>query len=152
MTFIAALFSIIISFLACGNAGQNSEKAGSQPQNQPYEKQIAEPLDDVMMRGQAVYIQVCATCHQTNGSGVPMMFPPISESDIISGDPEKLIKLIFEGMSGPVEIKGEEYNSIMPPQNNLDDQQIADLLTFLRKSFGNSADPISAEEVASLRK
>jgi len=82
-----------------------------------------------------------------------MMFPPIIKSDIIAGDHEKLITLVLDGMEGEVEINGEKYNSVMPPQRDeLDDQQIADLLTFIRNTFGNTGDTISAGEVAAVRK
>ena len=146
------LFLLIIFITACNNSGQSSRKSETPDQSQSSEKQSVSTEDEVMKRGQEVYNKVCMTCHQVNGSGVPMMFPPITESDFITGDHEKLIKLVLEGMSGPVEIKGEQYNGIMPPQNNLDDQQISDLLTYLRNSFGNQANPISAEEVARIRK
>lgn len=63
----------------------------------------------------------------------------------------KLIKLILEGTQGPVEVKGEMYNSIMPPQNQLTDQQIADLLTYLRSHFGNGAGPVTPDEVGAVR-
>jgi mono/diheme cytochrome c family protein len=117
------------------------------------EKQSMSPSDDdIMKRGQLIYNKLCLACHQVNGSGVPMMFPPITQSDFIKGDNEKLIKLILQGMSGPIEIKGEHYNKIMPPQNNLNDHQISDLLTFLRRSFGNSGASISAGEVSRVRK
>ena len=86
-----------------------------------------------------------------DGSGVPGMHPPLIESEFINGDPDKLIKIVLEGLTGEMEIEGEVYNSIMPAQANLTDQQIADVLTFVRASFGNNSGEISPEEVQKLR-
>ena len=139
---------------SCKNSAENLKNRNNEAQVQAIEVTVTEnPDNEDMKRGQNVYNQACLVCHQVDGSGVPMMYPPVHESEIISGGHEKLIKLVLEGMSGPVEIKGEQYNSIMPPQKDiLNDQQISDLLTFLRHSFGNSADAISPEEVARIRK
>ena len=151
--FIRLLFLVVFFVGSCKNSGENLKDRKNQAQVQAIETAVTEnPDDDVMKRGQNVYNQACLVCHQVNGSGVPMMYPPIQESEIIAGDHEKLIKLVLEGMSGPIEIKGEQYNSTMPPQKDiLNDQQISDLLTFLRRSFGNSADAISEKEVARIR-
>lgn len=123
------------------SAGEMSEKTDrendSVPENSP--------------PGRNVYDAYCLTCHQADGSGVPMMYPPLIESDWATGDKVKLIKLILEGTQGPVEVKGEMYNSIMPPQNQLTDQQIADLLTYLRSHFGNGAGPVTPDEVGAVR-
>lgn len=91
-------------------------------------------------------------CHQSDGSGVPMMYPPVIESDYISVNTDSLIVLILEGLSGPVVVKGEEYNSIMPPMKDvLDNEEISDLINYLRNSFGNTGDYVKAGEVAKLR-
>jgi len=108
--------------------------------------------NEYMDRGKKVYDRVCLVCHQSDGSGVPMMYPPVIDSEYISGNTDSLIVLILEGMSGPVVIKGEEYNSIMPPQKDvLDDQELADLINYLRNSFGNSGEMVSPEQVAGMR-
>ena len=118
--------------------------------------QVNGPEDDAapvtMHPGRIVYDAICLTCHQADGSGVPMMYPPLIESDWATGDKERLIKLILEGTQGPVEVKGEVYNSIMPPQNQLTNRQVADLLTYLRSDFGNAAGPVTPEEVEAVRK
>ena len=101
--------------------------------------------------GKKVYDSVCLACHMADGSGVPGMHPPIIESDFVNGDPGKLIGIVLNGISGKLEVKGEVYNSIMPPQANLTDQQIADVLTFVRSNFGNNAGAITPEEVQKVR-
>ena len=143
-----ALFLAIFIMIACKNSGGKGNKSDQNLNSEQTEKAV---VDNNMIRGEAVYSEVCGICHQEDGSGVPMMFPPLIKSDIINGDHVKLIKIILEGMKGPLVVKGEQYDNEMPPQNNLSDQQISDLLTYLRKSFGNSADPISVEEVSKSR-
>ena len=154
--FMNILFlSVPLLIFSCNNSGTGSKKDNNQAEVQQI---VPAPVaaaseNDIMKRGEVIYKKACLVCHQADGSGVPMMFPPITESEIIAGSHEELIKIILDGMSGPVEIKGEKYNSVMPPlKNDLDDQEVADLLTYIRNSFGNSGDTIKAEEVAAIRK
>jgi mono/diheme cytochrome c family protein len=108
--------------------------------------------DEYMERGKEVYDRECLVCHMADGSGVPLMYPPVIESESVSGNTDSLIVLILEGMSGPVVIKGEEYNSIMPPMKDvLNDQEVTDLINYLRNSFGNSGELVSPEQVAVIR-
>lgn len=149
------LFSILVLSVACNNSGNSPKKAINQEADRPVEtpQAVSGAVDDIMKRGEAVYTDVCLVCHQADGSGVPLMFPPIKGSEIITGNHEKLIKIILDGMKGPVEIKGDKYDGEMPPQrDNLNDQQIADLLTYVRNSFDNKGDTIKAADVAVIRK
>ena len=70
----------------------------------------------------------------------------------MTGDKDRLIKIILEGMEGPIEVNGKQYSAVMPQHNFLSDKEIADVLTYIRSDFGNSASPVSEEEVANLRK
>lgn len=109
--------------------------------------------DEYMERGEKVYNRVCLACHQSDGSGVPMMYPPVIESEYISGNTDSLIVIILEGLSGPMVVKGEEYNSIMPAMKDvLDDQEVADLINYLRNSYGNSGEFVRPEDVAVMRR
>lgn len=101
--------------------------------------------------GKKVYDQFCLACHMDDGTGVPGMNPPLVNTDWVLGDKERPIKVVLNGLSEPVEINGEIYQNAMAPHNFLDDQQIADVLTFVRQSFGNKASAITAEEVAEVR-
>lgn len=101
--------------------------------------------------GQQVFAQYCVVCHQANGLGVEGLYPPVSQTEWTLGDKGRLIRLVLNGMMGPVEVKGEEYNNAMTPNSFLTDQQIADVLTYTRSNFGNDASPVTAEEVAAVR-
>ena len=102
-------------------------------------------------RGQAVYKTVCLTCHQADGGGVPRMNPPLIKTKLVLGDKTKLITLMLKGMNEPIEIEDEEYHNPMPPHTELNDQQIADVLTYVRNSFGNKASAVNASEVKAVR-
>jgi mono/diheme cytochrome c family protein len=102
--------------------------------------------------GQEIYLSRCMSCHQTNGEGVQGVFPPLAESEYVSGDKGVLVRMILNGLSGDVEVKGTTYSGMMPPWGGfLNDEQIAQVLTYIRSSFGNDAEAISTEEVASVR-
>lgn len=102
-------------------------------------------------RGESLYKKYCLTCHQADGSGVPRLNPPLINTSYVLGDKAKLISWVLQGSSEKVPIDGEYYTNNMPAQNYLTDQQIADVLTYVRSSFGNKASVISATDVKTVR-
>ena len=104
----------------------------------------------VKSAGQLIYEQNCLTCHQSNGSGVPNLNPPLRGTDWVLGDKTRLINVVLKGLQGQ-EIEGDMYDNAMPAHDFLKDDQIADVLTFIRSNFGNKADAITADEVKTVR-
>jgi mono/diheme cytochrome c family protein len=104
-----------------------------------------------MARGKIVYTNICLSCHMAGGTGVPHMNPPLINTTYVLGDKVKLIKIVLNGFNEDVEINGQTYSNAMTPHNDLKDQQIADVLTYVRKSFGNKASSVSAAEVKKVR-
>ena len=104
-----------------------------------------------MARGKIVYKQICATCHQADASGVPRLNPPLIKTPYVLGDKTKLIKVLLLGLNEEVEINGEYYSNPMPSQAALKDEEIADVLTFVRNSFGNKAAPVTPAQVKAVR-
>ncbi|PUZ20705.1 Cytochrome c, mono-and diheme variants [Chitinophaga costaii] len=102
-------------------------------------------------RGKAVYTQYCLTCHQVDGGGVPRMNPPLIGTDYVKGDNVRLIKVVLQGFSEKVEIEGDTYSNTMAPHNFLTDQQVADVLTYIRNSFGNKVKGIQPAQVQQVR-
>jgi mono/diheme cytochrome c family protein len=102
--------------------------------------------------GQAIYVQSCLLCHQHDGGGVPNMQPPLVGSEIVAGEAEALIELTLRGIGGtpPSLPASGAYAMVMPGAMHLNDQQIADLLTYIRQEYAD-ADAVSAEEVAAVR-
>lgn len=105
-----------------------------------------------MERGKKVYVTYCLSCHQADGSGVPNMNPPLTKTTWVTGDKKRLINVILKGMNEPIEIDGEVYENVMAPHAFLKDEQVADLLTYIRNSFGNKASVVTAAEVKAVRK
>jgi glucose/arabinose dehydrogenase/mono/diheme cytochrome c family protein len=107
--------------------------------------------------GQKLYTKegYCTTCHQTNGKGLPSSgFPPLSNSIWVTGNQDRLIKLVLKGIMGPMELNGVKYAGQVPmtPYGGLmSDKEIASVLTYIRNSFGNKATPIDPEKVKEVR-
>lgn len=106
---------------------------------------------EVMERGKKVYTKECLSCHQVNGNGVQRMNPPLIKTKYVLGDKKTLITVVVKGLTDPVEIDGDTYENVMPAHPNLTDQEIADVLTYVRNSFGNKASAISLADVKSVK-
>ena len=102
-------------------------------------------------KGKRVYLQNCAMCHQPDGNGLPQVFPPLAQSDYLMADKTRSIGVVLRGLSGPVTVNGHLYNGVMPPQVLLSNEQVADVLTFVRNSWGNDGEAITTEEVQVFR-
>jgi mono/diheme cytochrome c family protein len=108
-------------------------------------------LQSSIARGKAVYATNCLMCHQANGSGVPNLNPPLRQTSWVLGSKDVLINQVLKGSKGTVEIDGDRFENAMPAQAHLTDQQIADVLSYVRNSFGNKASIVTAAEVKALR-
>lgn len=100
--------------------------------------------------GLAIYKQYCLTCHQVDGGGVPNLNPPLRGTDWVNGDKARLIGILLKGLQN-AEVDGEPYDNVMPAHDFLTDQQIADVLTYVRSNFDNKATAVSAQEVKAQR-
>lgn len=101
--------------------------------------------------GKLVYTQYCLSCHMEDGGGVENMNPPLIKTNYINGDKSKLVAVVLKGISQQ-EINGETYTNIMASFNFLTDKQVADVLTYVRNSFGNKKPAVTATDVKSTRK
>ncbi len=103
-------------------------------------------------KGKGVYTQTCFVCHQPEGQGVAGQIPPLAKSDYLKRlNNEEAIRLVLAGMSGEVTVNGKTYNGTMTPLSYLSDDQIANVLTYVRNSFGNEGDIVTAVEVKQVR-
>jgi len=101
--------------------------------------------------GEARFTGTCSVCHQANGAGLPGVFPPLAHSDFLMADKQRAINIVLNGLSGKVTVNGNEFNSVMPPMSQLNDDELANILTFVRNSWGNGGEAVSAEEVKAVR-
>jgi mono/diheme cytochrome c family protein len=136
--FIVAVF--VLGMIACGS-----------PKGKKVEQKSAEITQQVEHPGKIIYKRHCLSCHQVNAGGIPKMYPPLANNKVISGEKEPLIGIVLNGMSGEIEVNGETYNGVMASYRNLSDNDIADVLNYLRSEFGNSGEKITTEEVKALR-
>lgn len=101
--------------------------------------------------GAQVYNTLCGACHGPDGKGLNGL-PPLVGSDWPRGNPARSIKIVLNGLTGPVEVAGKTYAIDMPPQGAvLSDEKIAAVLTYVRKTFANGAGPVSVDEVKAVR-
>jgi mono/diheme cytochrome c family protein len=96
--------------------------------------------------GKALYATNCVVCHQADGGGVGNLNPPLVKTSWVLGDKNRLVQVLLHGLSQQ-EIDGEQYSNAMPAFNYLSDQEIADVLTYVRNSFGNKAAVVTSVEV-----
>jgi nitrite reductase (NO-forming) len=104
-----------------------------------------------MEKGKRVFLQNCAMCHQTDGKGLANVFPPLANSDFLMADKARSIAIVVRGLSGPIRVNDQHYDGVMPPQVMLSDDEVANVLTFIRNSWGNKGDAVSVEEVKAVR-
>lgn len=116
-----------------------------------------DPVNDHLDRGQAkvgakLYNAYCASCHQRNGKGDSNRFPSLDQSEWVNGDKRKLIALTLNGLEGPITVKGKAFNGVMPPHSFLSDEEVAQILTYIRLNFGNNSSAVLEKDVAEVRK
>jgi mono/diheme cytochrome c family protein len=127
---VAALLVLLLGLAAC-DSGET----------------ISGPAD-----GEVLFGRMCAVCHGFDGEGRPPAFPPLARSEWVTDDDERLIRIVLDGLSGEITVRGERYNGLMIGfRKHLTDEEIAAVLTHVRSSWGNDAPPITADEVRKVR-
>jgi mono/diheme cytochrome c family protein len=102
--------------------------------------------------GKPVYMNNCATCHQATGMGVPGAFPPLAGSEWVTGSEERIVRIVLHGLKGPITVAGKQYDNVMAPLGAvLKDEQIANVLSYIRSEWGNAAPEVLPETVAKVR-
>ncbi len=107
--------------------------------------------DDRAAAGKVLYQGTCSTCHQVNGIGIKGVFPPLAKSDYLNADPDRAIQIVINGLTGPINVNGEPYNSVMPPMSQLNDDEIANILTYVYSTWGNKGADVTKAQVAKVR-
>ncbi|HZX26123.1 MAG TPA: copper-containing nitrite reductase [Telluria sp.] len=108
-------------------------------------------LEDQVKAGQALFLGTCSVCHQGKGEGIPGVFPPLAGSDYLNADHKRALGIVLRGLSGKVTVNGKEYDSVMPPMNQLNDDEVANILTYTLNSWGNKGGRVTADEVKAER-
>lgn len=130
--FFLLIFGTTCGSLLAQSAGNDADKAS-------------------LERGKIAYEQYCLACHQADGSGVPHLNPPLIKTKWTMGDKKTIINVVLKGLDEEIEVDGDIYHNVMPSMSHLSDQEIADVLTYVRNNFGNKASAIKESEVKALR-
>ncbi|UJH92103.1 cytochrome c [Antarcticibacterium sp. 1MA-6-2] len=121
-------------------AGQEQAQANPVQQSESYK------------RGKEVYNDFCVTCHLANGKGISGAFPPLDGSNWLTKKRTESISAVKHGLKGPIEVNGEEYNSVMVDLG-LTDEEVADVMNYINNSWSNRIEePVTVEEVAKVEK
>ena len=108
-------------------------------------------VEDQVKAGQVLFTGTCSVCHQANGEGLPGVFPPLAKSDLIAADAKRAVGILLHGLSGKITVNGKEYNSVMPPMTQLNDDEVANILTYVLNSWSNPGGRITVDDVAKAR-
>jgi len=118
---------------------------------------VAKAAVDPVAEGKKLFNANCVACHQATGQGVPGTFPPLAGSEWVVGSEDRVVRILLHGLSGPVTVKGAQYNNAMPAFGqgsgyNWSDEKVSYVLTYVRQAFGNTAAAIPHERVTEIRK
>src|SRR5690606_17538308 len=128
------IYITLLSLLSCND---NSKTVNQNPK-----------LQESILRGEAVYSDLCITCHLPDGKGVPKIFPPLANSDYLKNKRSESIKAIKYGLSGEITVNGVKYNTPMAALG-LTNKEVADVMNYITNSWGNKNDKIITEDEVS---
>lgn len=100
--------------------------------------------------GQTIYVTFCMSCHMEDGKGLPAVYPSLVQTGNLK-DKNKLVQIILKGMRGPITVKGEKYDTEMAGVE-LTDKEVADVINYIRNSWGNKAPLVKTAEIAPAKK
>ncbi len=151
---IFGMLFLVGAFVACNTAKkqeeENRDSENSAEKGAPKIETISD-LPAFMAKGQKIYVQNCLVCHQANGKGVSGLNPPINNSDYVVGDTDRLLGILLKESNEGLVVQGTTYSNAMPGFETLNDTAIAHVASYIRNSFGNSADSITISQVAKFR-
>jgi nitrite reductase (NO-forming) len=105
-----------------------------------------------MSAGRALFASNCSACHQASGLGLPGTIPPLAGSDyLVKNDKDRVLGVVLNGLTGPIKVNGNGFNSVMPPWNHLSNDELANIMTYVLNSWGNSQGAVSPSDVARVR-
>jgi nitrite reductase (NO-forming) len=104
-------------------------------------------LQDQINAGRELFAGTCSVCHQANGAGLPGVFPPLAQSDFLNSDLHRAVGIPLHGLTGKIVVNGKDYDSVMPPMNQLNDDEVANILTYVLNTWDNKGGRVDATEV-----
>jgi mono/diheme cytochrome c family protein len=132
--------TVIISFLVIGTVMLLSFQ-----QTKPFDVKAS------IARGEQIYLGYCISCHLDAGQGIEGVYPPLAKSDYLMADKKRSIQQVLYGVSGEIKVNGKTYNMEMTGFD-LNDEQVSDVLNYVRNSWGNKGPAVTSEEVKASRR
>ncbi|HBH24820.1 MAG TPA: cytochrome C [Cytophagales bacterium] len=142
-----ALFLPLIFFfwIGCGESQKGKDKEGNEVK---LNRQDEIRLKQYIVKGRRIYETNCSNCHQPDGAGLGKLYPPLMASDYLSIDSlNRVACLIKYGMEGPIVVNGKEYNQLMPANTQLNNLDIAEVMTYIYNEFGGQTTIITQHDV-----
>lgn len=116
------------------------------------EPPVLKAEDPAKVLGKKTYATYCMVCHQQTGLGAAGQFPPLAGSDWVAAGPNRIIRIVLDGASGPIKVAGQDFNNAMVPwRDALKDEEIAAVLTYVRSEWGNKGAAVKPEQVKAIR-
>jgi len=106
--------------------------------------------EERISRGEKIYHKICIACHQANGQGVPAVSPPLAKSDFLNSDKQRAISIVANGLNEEIQVNGKKFHNLMP-KPGLNDEEIANVLTFVFSQWDNNGSEVTPEEVQDIR-
>lgn len=145
---IMTIFAMMTSLIACGGGEKPADnKSAAAPKTAAQGDEKAARLKN----GKKLYLTHCSACHMPKGDGIPGLNPPLIETDWVTGDKDRIIGIVLNGLHEEIEVNGQKYSGPMAALPYLKDNEVADILTYVRERFGKGASAVSPEEVAKVR-
>ena len=149
---VSLLAAVLALTAACSNGDAQTVTQAAMSDTAVHDAEVqAATKEELIAKGEAVYLANCAACHQPDGKGLTGAFPPLAQSDFLQRDRKEVLSAALFGLSGPVTVNGVEYNGVMPSVGHLRDEELAAALTYVFASWGNDGAAVSVAEVAALR-
>ena len=148
--FTPALLAGLILVVSAGRFTAGAQKASAKPGAKRAAAKA--PPASASIDGSKMFSVTCAACHQLTGEGLEEKYPPLVGSEWVTGSDARMVRIILQGLSGPVDVAGQAYDGAMPAWGGvLKDPEIAAIATYVRSAWGNKAAPITAATVAAIR-
>lgn len=133
-----------------GNSAHDDAHAVATASTDAFSSASAAALKATMDKGEELF-HACVMCHGATGEGISGQYPPLKDSPFVLGSPDRLARILLHGLEGPTIVLGKEYDMPMPAAPLNDDEEVAAVMTFIRRSFGNRASQVSPEAIAKVR-
>lgn len=107
--------------------------------------------DERTAGGKTLFAGTCSVCHQSDGAGLANVFPPLAGSDFLNADKDRAIGAVLNGLNGAIKVNGKDFNGVMPPMSQLNDDEVASILTYVYASWNNKGTDVTSADVARVR-